>query len=107
VNFQCIADPDTVRGFGLAGVTGITVTTPGEAVAAFRAASRDPACGIIILTEAIAAWIPQEIEDTRFHQVTPLVIEIPSAAGPSQKRKTLRQLVQEAVGIRLGNEEVK
>jgi hypothetical protein len=34
-----------------------------------------------------------------------LIVEVPGPDGPMPGRKTLRQFVQEAVGIRIGQEE--
>lgn len=107
MNFFCIADADTTRGIGLAGVAGQAVTTPAEAIAALQSAVNDANCGIIVITEPVAVWIRKEIEEIRFQQFQPVIIEIPGRSGPLQGRKSLLQLVQEAVGIRLGNEDGK
>ena len=37
--------------------------------------------------------------------VQPLIAEIPGPDGPMEGRKTLREFVQEAVGISVGEEE--
>jgi V/A-type H+-transporting ATPase subunit F len=105
VKFYCIADEDTVRGFRLAGVEGRAVKTPKEAQAALSAALDDAAIGILILTERVAADVCRQVEDVRSTRRRPLVVEIPGPEGPIPGRKTLRQFVQEAVGVRIGHEE--
>jgi V/A-type H+/Na+-transporting ATPase subunit F len=101
MKFHCIADEDTVRGFRLAGVSGEVATAAREATAAVQAANARPDCGVIILTESIAGTIRPLVEQLRFEREHPLIVIIPGPEGAAHERKSLRQLVQEAVGIRL------
>ena len=105
MKFYCIADEDTVRGFRLAGVQGEGVSAPAEAVAAIRLAARRKDLGVLIVTQAVAAQAREEVDAIRMTQSVPLVVEIPGPEGPMPGRKTLRQFVQEAVGIRIGEEQ--
>ena len=102
MKFFCIADEDTVRGFRLAGVSGQIVNTPEEAAAALEAAAARPDCGIVALTEKVANSIRRQVEAVRLHRDRPLIVEIPGPEGPLPGGKSLRQFVQEAVGIHLG-----
>lgn len=101
MKFHCIADEDTVRGFRLAGVLGEVAASVPIVVAALESAAARPDCGVIILTEKIAAGIRPLVEQIRFERERPLIIIIPGPEGPARERKSLRQSVQEAVGIRL------
>jgi V/A-type H+-transporting ATPase subunit F len=101
MKFHCIADEDTVRGFRLAGVSAEVATTASEATAAVQAATERVDCGVIMLTENIAASIRPLVEQIRSERERPLIVEIPGPEGSTHERKSLRQLVQEAVGIRL------
>ena len=105
MKYYCIADPDTLRGFQLAGVEGRAVTVAGEAATALRDAMQDPGIGILILTDVVAAEIREQVDTIRLEHDRPLIVEIPGPEGPMPGRKTLRQLVQEAVGIRVGQED--
>ena len=105
MKFYCLADEDTVRGFRLAGVEGRTVASPKEAGDALDEVSLRRDVGIIIVTDAVAAGIRGRIDALRMGQVRPLVVEIPGPKGPMPGRKTLRQSVQQAIGIRLGQVE--
>lgn len=100
MKFYCIADEDTVRGFRLAGVSGKTVSSAAETVTAIEQAARSD-YGVLILTEAIADSIRPLLDQIRFERERPLIVEIPGPEGALPGRKNLRQLVQEAVGIRL------
>ena len=104
MKFYCIADEDTVRGFRLAGIAGQSVTTPDQAAAAVRQAVTQTEWGVIILTERLAASIRQQVEAIRMERDRPLIVEIPGPEGPLPGRKSLRQFVQEAVGIHVGPE---
>lgn len=104
MKFFCIADEDTVRGFRLAGVEGQVVTSAQEAAAAVAAASAQTGPGIVILTESVAASIRGQVDVLRFEREQPLIVEIPGPEGPLPGKRSLRQLVQGAVGIRVGQE---
>jgi V/A-type H+-transporting ATPase subunit F len=105
VRFFCIADADTVRGFRLAGIDGRAVETAAEAADALAQAARRPGLGVVIVTDQVAADIRDQVDALRGGQGTPLVVEVPGPEGPMPGRKTLREFVQEAVGIRIGQEE--
>ncbi len=105
MKFYCIADEDTVRGFRLAGVEGRVADTPDGARAAVEEAAARLDVGILILTDRVAAGIRPLVDEMRSGRKEPLVVEIPGPQGPMPGRKTLRQFVQEAIGIRIGQEE--
>ncbi len=101
MKFYCIADEDTVRGFRLAGVEGCVVTSATEATEALHAAAAPAEHGIIILTQQVAAWMRGQVDAFRLERDRPLLVEIPGPGGALAGRKTLRQLVHSAVGIRV------
>lgn len=104
MKFYCIADEETVRGFRLAGVSGQAVATAAEAaeaLAGVAAAGSD--CGIVILTDKVAAGIRRQVDVFRLERERPLIVEIPGPGGPLPGRQGLRRLLQEAVGIRVGD----
>jgi V/A-type H+-transporting ATPase subunit F len=105
VKFYCIADADTVRGFRLAGVPGEAVDSDAEAADALDRAARRPDLGIVILTDQVVAGIREVVDALRIERARPLIVEVPGPDGRMPGRKTLRQFVQEAVGIRIGQEE--
>ena len=93
MKFVCIADEDTARGFRLAGVA---------TVATLEAATANPECGIVIITEEVAAGMREQVDRFRLEHDRPLIVEIPGPAGSLAGRKGLRRLVQQAVGINVG-----
>ncbi len=105
MDFYCIADEDTVRGFRLAGVDGQAVASPKEAAEALERAVGRKGLGVLILTDAVAEGIRHQVDAVRSGRGLPLVVEIPGPQGPMPGRKTLRRLIQEAVGVRIGHEE--
>lgn len=105
MKFYCIADEDTVRGFRLAGVEGRVAKTLKEAETALKDAQQDAEIGILILTERVATDLRPLVDKIRLTPDQPLVVQIPGPEGPISSRKTLRQFVQEAIGIHVGHEE--
>ena len=57
MKFYCIADEDTARGFRLAGIGTHVAETAEQARAAINDVAARPDCGVIIITEKLAAWI--------------------------------------------------
>lgn len=102
MKFYCIADEDTVRGFRLAGIVTRVAATAEQAQAAINEATAQPDCGVIIITEKVAAWILPQMEMIRLTRDRPLIVEIPGPEGPLPGRKSLREFVQEAVGVSVG-----
>ena len=102
MRFYCIADEETVRGFRLAGIGAQVAATPEQAMAAINDAASRPDCGVIIITEKVAAWIRPQVEMIRLERDRLLIVEIPGPEGPLSGRKSLREFVQEAVGVSVG-----
>lgn len=105
MNIFCLADEDTVRGFRLTGVAGRAVSSIADASLAFKEALNMEALGILILTDVVAAELEEEVERLRTTKATPLIAVIPGPDGPMPGKKSLRQFVQEAVGINVGRDE--
>lgn len=102
MTFYCIGDEETARGFRLAGIDARTAATPEEALAAFNDIASRPDCGIIIITDTVADWLRPHVEMIRMERDRPLIAEIPGPEGPTAGRRSLHELVQEAVGVSVG-----
>jgi V/A-type H+-transporting ATPase subunit F len=101
LNYFVIGDEDTVLGFALAGVQGYTVSSRDEAVAGLEAALKDECVGIILITERIAELIRDEVDNYVFSRSFPLIVEIADRLGPVAGRPGLREMVNQAIGIKL------
>ncbi len=101
MKYFIIGDEDTVLGFGMVGVFGQAVRNAEEAEIAFNDALEDKNNGIIIITEKIADFIREKVDQYIFTQTTPLVIEIPDRNGKDPNRPDIRQFVNNSIGIKL------
>jgi V/A-type H+/Na+-transporting ATPase subunit F len=101
VKFYCIADEDTARGFRLAGIEARVARTTEEARVAIEEAAGRLDCGVLIITENVSIWVRSQVEMIRLERDRPLIVEIPGPEGPLFARKSLREFVQEAVGVRV------
>jgi len=101
MSYYVIADEDTVLGFRYAGVEGEVVESPEQAREVFQRVCRSGRHDIVILTEEVSNSIRAEVNHVRFEVQTPVVVEIPGAAGPIPDRPDLLHLIREAVGLRL------
>jgi len=96
-----IGDVDTVLGFAYAGVPGATVETAEETRRAFDQVLEARRAKILIITESAADLIREAVDRVRFEAQMPVVVEIPGPEGPKPDRRTLLELIREAVGIRV------
>jgi vacuolar-type H+-ATPase subunit F/Vma7 len=101
VSFHVIADQDTVLGFRFAGVTGTVVDAADAAQEAFAEAVKANACQILLLTEQVEEWLERDVIAHRLAAAPPYIVTIESVWGPHGKRKTLEEMIYEAVGIRI------
>lgn len=101
MRFYCIADEDTVRGFRLAGIAGQAVSSASEAEDAVKNFAEQGDCGVIILTQNVAAKIAKLVETFRLERDRPVVVEIPGPEGSTAGHRSLRQMMEEAVGLRI------
>jgi V/A-type H+-transporting ATPase subunit F len=99
-SYLVIADEDTVLGFGCAGVAGTAVKDRTEALAALKSAQVSGA-GVVILTQEVVAMMQDEVDALRFGGGLPMVVEIPGAQGPLAGRKSLSDVIRQAIGVRV------
>jgi V/A-type H+-transporting ATPase subunit F len=81
------------------------VSNAAEAADALQQAVKRPDLGVLIIADNTAAEIREQVDAVRLDCERPLLVEVLGPSGPVSGRKSLRQLVQEAVGIRISQEE--
>ena len=101
MRYVVIGDEDTVLGFGLVGVPGREATEAEEARKAFQDAIGDGETGIVIITEPVADMIRELVDAYVFTEDFPLILEIPDRHGRAEGRPSLREVVNNAIGISL------
>ena len=101
MSYFVIGDEDTVLGLRYAGVQGAVVDDAQKAREVFNRVCTSKRYNLVLLTEALAETIREDVNRIRFEVQEPLVVEIPGPEGPSPRRPDLLKLIQEAVGIRL------
>jgi V/A-type H+-transporting ATPase subunit F len=99
MKFHVIGDRETVLGFRLVGISGTEVVGRDDALAALREAVSDKDIGIVLITEAAAARVRDEVDARLYGMGFPLVLEIPDSGGPSPERPAIEEIVRKAVGI--------
>jgi vacuolar-type H+-ATPase subunit F/Vma7 len=104
MTFHIIGDQDTVLGYRFAGVTGSVVATPEEAQQALRAAIEDERHHILLLTERVERQVEADVIAHRLAATPPYIVVIEDIWGAEGHRKTLQELIFEAVGIRIVRE---
>ena len=101
MKYFIIGGDDAVLGFGMVGVEGRVAETADEARDALQEALNDKQVGIVIITEPVAEMIRPLVDRYVFSQSFPLIVEVPDRQGPLEGRPSLRELVNQAIGINL------
>ncbi len=103
--YHIIGDADTVLGFSFAGVRGDAVQTADEARSTFRKAVSDSKTIVLILTEEVGQMLADEVSEHRQTAEPPYVTVIEGLHGPVGHRVSLQDLINEAVGVKLSNDD--
>ncbi len=99
MEFHVIGDEEVVIGFRFVGVPGSIARTTEEAREAFASATEGGTARVLVLTEQVAALIPQEVMDWQMNGSYPLIVEIPGIQGHLINRRSLIDSIRDAVGI--------
>jgi V/A-type H+-transporting ATPase subunit F len=101
MKYTIIGDEDAVLGFGMVGVKGSIAESPAEAEEAFKSILEDREVGIVIITERVAELIRPQVDRFIFTHTFPLIVEIPDRKGRITGKSGIREMVNEAIGIKL------
>ena len=115
MDYFFLGDEELVTAFRYIGIEGMTVKDADEAVAVFRKITEGwnetagialpdslpgtEGCRVMILTEETADWLGDYMIDWQISGRYPLLVEIPGISGRLLGRKTLVDLIREAIGI--------
>ena len=105
--YHVIGDQDTVLGYRFAGVSGDVVEDAAQAKTAFENALNDSTITVLLVTEAVEDMIPELVMRHRMAAKPPYLTIVQDIWGPRGGRKSLQELINEAVGIRLSSSDDK
>ncbi|MCL2058497.1 MAG: V-type ATP synthase subunit F [Oscillospiraceae bacterium] len=101
MKFFLISDNiDTRAGMRLAGVEGVVVHEAYEVEDALEAAMQTSDLGVILITEKLAALIPERLSALKLTRELPLVVEIPDRHGTRRSKDSITRYVNESLGIK-------
>ena len=100
MGFYVIGDEDTVRGFLFAGVEGKVARDGDQAREALDEALEGAEESVIIITEKLATAVRDRIQEVRFGEELPLIVEVPGPEGPQEETPALVDMIRDAVGIK-------
>lgn len=92
---------DTRTGMRLVGVEGVVVHEREEIIAALKQAVSNPEIGIVLVTELLAAQVPDIITSIKLNNALPLLVEIPDRHGTRRPADYIMKHVSEAIGLKL------
>ncbi len=95
-----MGDKQTLLGFGLVGVPGEEISAAEQAHATLDALLDRDDMKLILITEDLAAQMRDRVDELRLNRLHPVIVEIPGSQS-EQPARSLREIVQKVVGIRL------
>jgi V/A-type H+-transporting ATPase subunit F len=101
MRYYIIGDEDAVLGFGLVGVEGTAVQGVDQAREVMKTVLERSDIGIVIITERVADLIRPQVDRFIFTRSFPLIVEIPDRQGPLAGKPGIREMVNQAIGIKL------
>jgi V/A-type H+-transporting ATPase subunit F len=96
-----IGHPDAVLGFSLTGINGQIATTAEEVQQAIDGVLTMPDVGIVLITDDVAKFIEEQLNQMMLRSTRPLFIEIPGPEGMRAGRPSLSEVIQKTIGIRM------
>lgn len=100
MKYFVIGDEDTVLGFSLVGVSGMSAASKEEAERVFNKALENKEFGVIIITLTVANMIRSLVDRYLYSEAFPLIVEIPDSR-PGSAEPDIRALVNDAIGVSL------
>jgi V/A-type H+-transporting ATPase subunit F len=97
-----IGNENCVLGYSLLGIAGRVANTPEEMDEALSAALATANVGILLISSEVAALSRARVDRLKVNSIRPLVVEIPGQ-DPAHGLRSLKDLVQTAIGISIGN----
>jgi len=102
MKFFLIGDQQTVLGFSLAGVEGVSVDSGQQALAVLRKLSRRQDVGICLITEKLAEEVRPYLDKMLLKKRGgALILEIPDRLGPQPDRRSVEDFALSALGIKV------
>ncbi|MCP8307877.1 MAG: V-type ATP synthase subunit F [archaeon] len=86
-----------VTGFRLAGIPGIEVKTPDDALKEIKKMVQNKEIGLIIVGDDVARPVRRKLTDIKAKQPIPLIYELPAPGSPQEKieyRTLLRSILK-------------
>lgn len=91
--------------FSLVGVAGTVASTREQALSAFvwatEQSSQEERPKILILSEQTASMLEEEVVSCQMKNKPPLIVEVPGLQGRLEGRKSLMDLIREAIGMHI------
>ena len=113
MDYFFLGDPELVTAFRFVGIAGVSIQNVDAAQEAFRQITENgeniaetefsgaQQCRVLILTEEVADWLGETVIQWQLSDRYPLIVEVPALMGRLPGRKSLVELIREAIGIHL------
>lgn len=87
-----------VTGFVLSGASGEYVSTPSQALEKVESLSKDPAVGLIMVSDEVSKPIADQLTALKSKKAIPLIYEVPGP-GSKKERVEYRAMLRAILGV--------
>lgn len=87
-----------VTGFVLSGANGEYVSTPSQALEKVESLSKDPAVGLIMVSDEVSKPIADQLTALKSKKAIPLIYEVPGP-GSKKERVEYRAMLRAILGV--------
>lgn len=105
MSFYFIGDDTTLVGYRFAGINGVAANTQEEALQAFEEALLKTDISVLLLTDLVCSMLESQVTKQRMTGKPPYIVIVKDYKQTTVPRKSLENLIYEAVGIRLTKDE--
>ncbi|WP_040212619.1 V-type ATP synthase subunit F [Clostridium polynesiense] len=92
---------DSLVGMKIAGINGIIAHSREEVINAINHLKEQKDIGIIIITEVVAGYIPEELIEMKLAKNGPLIVEIPDRHGSARGSDYIAKYMKESIGLKI------
>ena len=92
---------EVVTAFALGGLIGRVVRNRADVLAALEDLSSRQSAEVLVIQQEFSDLAGKAIDRLRLDPLAPLIVEVSGFSGPSEGRRTARDIVKKALGIRL------
>ncbi len=96
-----LGSKEVVTLFSLGGIEGRIIENSESAVEELKIIGKSKKYGLVIVTEKVANWAKEMVDQLRFSKDLPIVVDIPDSSGHESISRVLPDYIRKIVGVKI------